>query len=208
MADYARAASAAAGVLLSADAGSARTNIRYLIDADPDTRLIRYSVMADRLPCRSVAAFTERYAESEVSYTKYDRRTGTYYVFYNDTLPLRQVRSNLAHEYAHVLLRHTRGNGNNDEENEALCCARLLMCPAPVADVLQLDDVRRYMAVFGVDAELASSALRFRDFDREALEAAAPDLLGRYVTRLALSRGRLSRLARASGSAWLDVWGE
>lgn len=208
MADYARAASAAAGVLLSADAGSARTNIRYLIDADPDTRLIRYSVMADRMPCRSVSAFVRRYAESEVSYTKLDPRTGTYYVFYNDTLPPRQVRANLAHEYAHVLLRHARGGGNNDEENEALCCARLMMCPAPVADVLRLEGVRQYMTAFDVDAELASSALRFRDIDREALEPYALDILGRYVPRLALSRGRLSRLARASGSDWLDVWGE
>lgn len=210
MADYARAASAAAGVLLSGRAGDGgvATDVLRLIGDAPNTRLICYSAMAFRL-CVPPQEFARRYAESAVSYAKLDPRTGVYYIFYNDmSLLRRDERAHLAHEFAHTLLGHTRGGGNNDEENEANCCARLLMCPAPVADALRLDGVRQYMDAFDVNAELAGAAVWFRDRDREAFARCAPGLLDRYADRVGITSGKLSRLRRASGGSWLDVWGE
>ena len=190
-ADYERAASAAAGVLLSKGVGF---DLAYAIVTDPAARLIRYTRMADRMLCRSTAAFIARYAESEYSYTKYDPRAGIYYILYNDANLLeREIRSHLAHEYAHVLLRHTRGDGNTDEENEANCCARLYTCPAPLADALGVRSPRDYMTAFGVDEETAFAAKRFRETDRDTLNALIPDLTERSADRLALAAARLSR---------------
>ena len=201
-ADYYSAATAAVDILVSASSGSSATDIKRVIGYDDGVRLVRYSQMCVRIG-GTVRRFATEYAESEHSYTKLDNTTGIYYIMYNDSVLDREWRSHLAHEYSHTLLGHHIGNGNNDEENEADCCSRLIMCPAPIADELGLETIGQYIRVFDVNAELAGAAMRFRAHDRETLNALIPDLVERYGNRLLLSRGRLNRLKRASG--WMDV---
>lgn len=204
-ADYYSAAAAAVEVLQSVSSGSAATDIKLIINYDDGVRLIRYSQMCARIG-GTVYKFATEYAESEHSYTKLDNTTGIYYIMYNDAVLDREWRSHLAHEYAHTLLGHHIGNGNNDEENEADCCARLVMCPASIADALDISSIDQYIRVFNVNDEMAKDALRFRTRDRETLDVMFPDLVERYGNRLMLSRGLLNRYKRASGSWIFDVY--
>ena len=171
-ADFERAASAAVTLLL---AKRSVPNVKSLIYADDAVRLVSYKQVAAKLRV-SRDRFAEEYAESRYAYTKLSSN-GIYYILYNDALIDNELRSHLAHEYAHTLLGHTVGGANDSEETEADCCSRVLLCPAPAADELDLVTKTDYIRAFRVGSEMASQAVRCRAFDRDLIGDAAPKLL-------------------------------
>lgn len=203
-ADYDRAAAVAVSVLMDSVSSSAATDIFRILDHDDSVRLVRYSVVARRLGV-PFSVFIQRFAESELSYTRLSKRTGIYIIMYNDNMLDRNMRSNVAHEYAHTRLGHHIGNGNNDEENEANCCSRLIMCPAPIADNLGVTTISDYVQAFDVSDELASMSKYYRAMDRETFARHAPDLIEAYGSRANYPRRPFLR--KAVGSDWLlDIY--
>lgn len=104
-------------------------------------------------------------------------------ILYNEALPLGSIRFTIAHEIGHAVLGHT-DEDNPNFEKEANCFARNLLCPLPVAEIMDAITISDYIHLFNVTTSMAMTTLNLRSSDKyylePALSATIADMLDAY----------------------------
>lgn len=131
------------------------TPIEHIIRNTSGVALLPYSETSDPELCK---------AESENGFIQHDFLTNRSIIFYNDHNDFRIIRFTLAHEFGHFVLNHAMDDENTNAE--ANCFARNLLCPIPLADLLELQTPDDYSCCFDVTHQAASISYSFRSNDR------------------------------------------
>lgn len=90
-------------------------------------------------------------------------------IIYNDKKDERAMRFTIAHEIGHIVLKHTDDDDISD--HEANCFARNLLCPVPVAKLLNLSSADDYSQVFKVSEQMANVAFNLSKNDFYYIDA-------------------------------------
>ncbi|MCD8357482.1 MAG: ImmA/IrrE family metallo-endopeptidase [Clostridia bacterium] len=177
-ADYSLATNSAYRIRSQYGWGDYSTPIEYIIKKTPGVALLPYSHTNNLELCR---------AKSESGFIQHDFLTNRSIIFYNDLEDFRIVRFTLAHEFGHFVLNHAMDNEITNAE--ANCFARNLLCPVPLADLLDLQNPDDYSDCFIVSPPAALVAYNFRSNDRyylnkdmydSAQEAFEASMMGYY----------------------------
>ena len=95
---------------------------------------------------------------SEHGFTVVSPKSDKKAIFYNQCDPKPVRLFTVAHELAHCVLEHR--NRSDDEEKEANCFARNLLCPIWIAQAKGLEAVDDYTRVFGVSGTMAEISIK------------------------------------------------
>lgn len=158
--DYHKATNMAYAVLASLHISSLPVSTLSIIGYCPHLRVIPYTKVCARFGLR-----WDEYMALNVSERGYICRKGeNAIIFYNDTIDLEIIRFTLAHELGHYLLDHTAETSVSDRE--ANCFARNLLCPVPITDHFDLQDIDDCCNLYAVSPPAAKVVLDKRELDR------------------------------------------
>lgn len=158
--DYHKATNKAYAVLVSLRISSLPISTLDIIRRCPRLRVISYTEV-----CARFGISWDEYMAQNVSERGYICRQGkNAIIYYNDTIDPEIIRFTLAHELGHYLLGHREETSANDKE--ANCFARNLLCPVPITDYFDLDDVDDCCNIYAVSPPAAEVVLDKRKLDR------------------------------------------
>jgi len=158
--DYHKATNMAYAVLASLHISSLPISTLSIIGYCPHLRVIPYTEACARFGLK-----WDEYMALNVSERGYICRKGeNAIIFYNDTIGFEIIRFTLAHELGHYLLDHTAETSVSDRE--ANCFARNLLCPVPITDHFDLQDIDDCCSLYAVSPPAAEVVLDKRELDR------------------------------------------
>ncbi len=142
---------------------------------------------------------------SEHGFTVVFPKSAEKYIFYNERDPKTVQLFTVAHELAHCVLRHQYQS--EDEEKEANCFARNLLCPVWVAQEKGLSTVNDYARVFGVSGAMAEISVKhaYHDAmqsDRDIAVRVVQAFHAREFKKISVSRAMQESFDRAEEN-WL-----
>ena len=118
----------------------------------PNISLKKYSDVCKRFSM----SMQEFINTTESEYGSVFKLKDKYELIYNDSKDNKTNRFTVAHELGHIILRHNLEDAN--EEKEANCFARNILCPIPIINSLGLKTIVDYMTVFDVSAPMANAS--------------------------------------------------
>lgn len=160
--DYCRATNAAYEILQKYKGDFPCVDVYQLLSSLPNVAIFTYSAMANKLNV-SFREFYSNFASSNHGFTIYDTQKNKYLVCYNEFKDNTTVKFTLAHELAHIILKHNEDNERTDKE--ANCCARNIICPIPIVNNYQLKSVYDYMSCFNISKPMAKAAIDLAEND-------------------------------------------
>ena len=146
-------------ILSLQDCISLPIDIFSIVNSLPNIRLKKYSDICKRFSI-SMDEFID-IAESE--YGSILKKGNKSEIIYNDYKDITTNRFTVAHELGHVILNHKAKDAN--EEKEANCFARNILCPIPIVKSLELKTLVDYMTVFDVSAPMANASFNNQKSD-------------------------------------------
>ena len=162
--DYNKATNAAYETLQQYSSSFPKIDIFRIVMSYPNVKVHTYSYLAQRMGL-SVHKFTRDIASSEHGFTVCDNLKQRWEVFYNETKCERTIRSTLAHELGHIVLKHTKDGNASIEDREANCFARNLLCPVPIRKELGLTSLSDYCNAFDISERMAQVAIDLNSSD-------------------------------------------
>lgn len=165
-ADYYKATNSAYSVLGAFKINAVPVNLDLILNKLPNLRLMSYTRFATLNNIHLGDIITDHDEFGSLTLRPHTRQ---YLMLYNDTKSPDVIRFTLGHELGHYFLDHKKHTAENDKE--ANCFARNLLCPLPILDLLSSSNYFSIPSIFGISFTAALTRLNFINLDRYHLNS-------------------------------------
>lgn len=121
--------------------------------------------------------FINNLASSDHGFTLRKESKGKVFfiIMYNEFKDNEIIRFTIAHELGHILLDHTKETPNANKE--ANCFARNLLCPIPIIEELNINNINEYCNIFDVTPVMANVSFDYKNTDLHYIDKGYYELI-------------------------------